>query len=122
MRTADIDRYARAFAAASGELPGHGNAEVARLRQAAMTRFAAAGLPNRRDEGWRYTDLRRLDRLDLAGLTGRIDGETAAALPDALAALDAHRLVFVDGRYEAGLSAQGALPDGARDRRAFERI
>ena len=114
MRTADIDRYARAFAAASGELPGHGNAEVAGLRQAAMTRFAAAGLPNRRDEGWRYTDLRRLDRLDLAGLTGRFDGGTAAALPDALAALDAHRLVFVDGRYEAALSAHGALPEGAR--------
>ena len=114
MATVDTDRFNRAFAAASGELPGHGNAEVARLREAAMARFASTGLPNRRDEGWRYTDLRRLDRLDLTGLTGRIDGETVAALPDALASLDAHRMVFVDGRYEAALSAHEALPPGAR--------
>ena len=114
MATVDTDRFNRAFAAASGELPGHGNAEVARLREAAMVRFASTGLPNRRDEGWRYTDLRRLDRLDLTGLTGRIDGETVAALPDALASLDAHRMVFVDGRYEAALSAHEALPPGAK--------
>ena len=109
-----MDRFNRAFAAASRELPGHGNTEVARLREAAMARFVSTGLPNRRDEGWRYTDLRRLDRLDLAGLTGRIDGETVAALPDALASLDAHRMVFVDGRYEAALSAHEVLPPGAR--------
>ncbi len=109
-----MDRFNRAFAAASGELPGHGNAEVARLREAAMARFVSTGLPNRRDEGWRYTDLRRLDRLDLTGLTGRIDGETVAALPDSLASLDAHRMVFVDGRYEAALSAHEVLPPGAK--------
>ena len=114
MPAANTERFNRAFAAASGELPGHGNAEVARLREAAMARFVTAGLPNRRDEGWRYTDLRRLDRLDLAGLTGRIDGEAVAALPDALASLDAHRMVFVDGRYEAALSAHEALPPGAK--------
>ncbi len=110
----DTERFSRAFAAASGELPGHGNAEIARLREAAMARFASAGLPNRRDEGWRYTDLRRLERLDPAGLTGRIDGEAIAGLPDALASLDAERVVFVDGRYDAALSAHGALSGGAR--------
>ena len=114
MATADIERFSRAFAAASEDLPGHGNAEVTRLREAAMARFASSGLPNRRDEGWRYTDLRRLDRLDLASLAGRIDGETVAALPDSLASLDAERIVFVDGRYEAALSAHGVLPEGAR--------
>ena len=111
---ADIDRFARAFAAASGELPGHRNAEIAGLREAAMARFAAAGMPSRRDEGWRYTDLRRLDRLDVAGLSGAVGGPAAPALPETLAALDAHRLVFVDGRYDAALSELGAPPGGAR--------
>ena len=112
--TIETERFSRAFAAASGELPGHGNAEIARLREAAMARFASTGLPNRRDEGWRYTDLRRLQRLDPAGLAGRVDGEAAGALPESLASLDAERIVFVDGRYEAALSAHGALPKGAR--------
>ena len=110
----DTDRFARAFAAARADLPGHGNAEIARLREAAMARFAAAGLPSRRDEGWRYTDLRRLDRLDLAGGTARAAGAAAPALPGSIAALDAERIVFVDGRYDAALSLRGALPAGAR--------
>ena len=109
-----MERFNRAFAAANAELPGHGNAEVARLREAAMAKFVSTGLPSRRDESWRYTDLRRLDRLDLAGLAGRTDGETVAELPGALASLDAERIVFVDGRYDAALSAHGALSGGAR--------
>ena len=109
-----MERFNRAFAAANAELPGHGNAEVARLREAAMAKFVSTGLPSRRDESWRYTDLRRLDRLDLAGLAGRTDGETVAELPGALASLDAERIVFVDGRYDAALSAHGAQSGGAR--------
>ena len=110
----DTGRFARAFAAARADLPGHGNAEIARLREAAMARFAAAGLPTRRDEGWRYTDLRRLDRLDLAGETARGDGGAAPDLPGPIASLDAERIVFVDGRYDAARSLRGALPAGVR--------
>ncbi len=34
----------------------------ARRREAAFSRFAAAGLPNRHNESWHYTDLRALLR------------------------------------------------------------
>ncbi len=106
---ADIDRFARAFAAAGAGLPGRGDANVVRLREAAMARFAAVGIPDRRrNEGWRYTDLRRLDRIDLESLADAVPGETAAALPAVLSTMDAHRIVFVDGRHD------GILPADAR--------
>ena len=75
------------------------------LRAAAAAAFAQTGLPGAREEDWRYTQLRPLAELalhdalpppDLAGLLAQIP------------ALDAPRLVFVDGRFDAGLSTATA--------------
>ena len=55
-----------AYAAARAKLPGKG--AIADLREAAFQRFDAAGLPHRRIEEWKYTDLRALmqgDRVEL---------------------------------------------------------
>ena len=49
-----------AFAAARNTLPGKG--AVAALREDAFRRFDARGLPHRRVEEWKYTDLRALMR------------------------------------------------------------
>jgi hypothetical protein len=49
-----------AYAAARAKLPGKG--AIADLREAAFQRFDAAGLPHRRIEEWKYTDLRALMR------------------------------------------------------------
>ncbi len=46
------------FESVSGKLPG--NAAVAKLRRDAIGRFAALGLPHRRIEEWKYTDLRAM--------------------------------------------------------------
>ena len=51
---------AEAFSAAKQALPGDGN--VAAWREAAFERFATSGLPHRRVEAWKYTDLRALLR------------------------------------------------------------
>ena len=48
------------YAAAKPTLPGSG--EVAAWREQAFERFALAGLPHRRLEQWKYTDLRALFR------------------------------------------------------------
>ena len=48
------------FAAARSRLPGSG--PVAELRQKAFDDFARLGLPHRRIEEWKYTDLRALLR------------------------------------------------------------
>jgi Fe-S cluster assembly protein SufD len=51
---------AEAFAAAKSRLPG--GREVTARREAAFRRFEAGGLPSRRVEEWKYTDLRALMR------------------------------------------------------------
>ena len=49
-----------AYQAAKAKLPG--DRKVVALREAAAARFEAIGLPNRRVEEWKYTDLRALMR------------------------------------------------------------
>lgn len=84
---------------------------VAARRQAGAARFEAVGFPTRRDEEWKYTDVRRIAEGDFGLATNadydreRFDGQRLA--------LDAHRLVFVDGVFSAELSELDALPAGA---------
>src|SRR5215475_3784486 len=84
------------FEAVAGTLPG--GAAVARARKAAIGTFAALGLPHRRMEAWKYTDVRSLMREALppaahAAVAAPTPAELDAAL-EGLAALAAHRLVF----------------------------
>src|SRR5256885_1113834 len=57
MKNAAEQQLAAEWAAAKTTLPG-----VAPLREAAFERFAVTGLPHRRVEEWKYTDLRALMR------------------------------------------------------------
>ena len=85
-------------------LPGGRTDWVAALRGEAAERFRAQGLPGRRVEAWRYTDLAPVAAL---GFTEALTlAEENPALPAQRAP---HRAVFVDGRFAAGLSN---LPDG----------
>jgi Fe-S cluster assembly protein SufD len=79
------------------------------LRAEASGAFAAQGLPTRRDEAWRFTDLSGLASLplDAAATSGPRD-ELA---PSPIAA-SSHRLVFMDGKLAPHLSSPGALPAG----------
>lgn len=86
-------------------LPGGRTPWVAKLRADAAETFRTLGLPGRRVEAWRYTDLGPMAQL---GFTEALTfTDEAPALPPARAA---HRAVFVDGRFAAGLSR---LPAGA---------
>lgn len=92
--------------AAQARLPG--GPAWAQWRAAALERLTALGLPTSRDDAWKYTSLRLLERRDLTPAATRPLGA------DALARLPVPagpRLVFVDGRYNAGLS-DPTLPPG----------
>ncbi len=95
---------ALAYAAARDRLPGKG--AVADLREDAFRRFDARGLPHRRVEQWKYTDLRALmrDSYPLApppDATARLRAKSAEKT---LAGVDCRRLVFVDGTFAPELS------------------
>jgi Fe-S cluster assembly protein SufD len=100
--------YLDLFAAAEQGLPGAGNPWVADLRAKAIDAYAALGLPHRRVEAWKYTDLRsRLtEALPLARATGVTvtDAELREALGAEIAGLSAYRLVVVEGELRAELS------------------
>src|SRR5713226_8821157 len=102
------------FAVARSRLPGAG--KVADVRKQAFETYERLGLPHRRIEEWKYTDLRMLMRevLPLA------DAPDQAALTRAKAAAAGHaiagaiRLVLVDGVYSPELSDAAGLDTAVR--------
>jgi Fe-S cluster assembly protein SufD len=104
MKTPAEQALSAAFAAARGKLPGE--AAISALRDDAFRRFDASGLPHRRVEEWKYTDLRALMR-DLYPLAPPPDAEARARAKDAgklLVGVECRRLVFVDGAFAPDLS------------------
>jgi Fe-S cluster assembly protein SufD len=116
VKTTDAQPLGELFAAARGRLPGTG--PVADLRQKAFDDFARLGLPHRRIEEWKYTDLRALLR-EVAPLAPAPD---QAALSRAARAVKAvgidgtHKLVLVDGVFAPQLSDVASLEAGIRVR------
>ena len=92
------------FAAARGRLPG--GAAAATLRQAAFDDFQMRGLPTRRVEEWKYTDLRVLLR-DVAPLAAAPD---KAALSLAADAVNADRK---STRLNSSHTEQSRMPSSA---------
>jgi Fe-S cluster assembly protein SufD len=82
------------------------------LRANSRERFAAAGLPTRRIEAWKYTDLAPLAGLGLRPAEAA-DARAGVYPCDQLPPLigDSWRLVFVNGRFRTDLSSPlAALP------------
>ncbi len=112
--TAAEQRFLDLYASVSSKLPGAGSVSVRASRDAALEQFARLGVPHRRVEEWKYTDLRALmpEVHPLSGLDSHApDISLEAAAGAALAHLDAYRAVFVDGRFRADLSTIQNAPD-----------
>jgi len=78
---------------------------VEKTRQEALSLFKKVGLPSKRDEDWKYTDVSRLaDLLEVGSSHTDIAVEGLG-----IADLDAHRMVFINGVFD---EAQSNLPDG----------
>ncbi len=112
IKTAAETALAQAYSEVHGRLPG--DDAIAAQRAAAFDVFAKAGLPHRRVEEWKYTDLRALMR-DAKPLAAPPDAAAKARAKTAGAVLgdvEARRLVFVDGAFVAELSDVGNLERG----------
>ncbi len=106
------DFYLARIAGRERENPRAGESWTREARRAAGARFAALGFPTTRDEEWRYTSVEPIVKVPFAPA----DGGDDAGLLDRIEALEvaaANRLVFINGRFSAGLSRSGNLPAGA---------
>jgi Fe-S cluster assembly protein SufD len=122
IRTAAEQGLVDAFSRVKESLPG-ANA-VAAMREKAFSEFESRGLPHRRVEEWKYTDLRALMR----------DAKPLAAPPDAKAKerakkadtlvgdIDRRRIVFVDGVFVPELSDLAGLEKGLSIRSMAEAL
>jgi Fe-S cluster assembly protein SufD len=89
---------------------------LAALRKRGWEEFEEAGLPTPRHEDWRHTSVAPLTRLAVAPpSTFTVATERIQALR-----LDAHEIVFVNGRYNAALSSLRGLPAGVKVRSLAE--
>ncbi|MDX2202643.1 MAG: Fe-S cluster assembly protein SufD [Hyphomicrobiaceae bacterium] len=111
-RTRAETALAENFAGVADRLPG-GRA-VAEARRAAIGTFGSLGLPHRRIEEWKYSDLRSVLKDALPPAVGTAGSVSEADIDLALrqlARIDAHRIVFVDGVLRPELS-EAAPPRG----------
>lgn len=112
IKTAAEQGLADAFSRVRASLPGAG--AVTALREKAFSDFEARGLPHRRVEEWKYTDLRALMR-DAKPLAAPPDAQTkerAKQVDTLVGDIDRRRIVFVDGVFAPDLSDFSDLESG----------
>jgi Fe-S cluster assembly protein SufD len=87
------------------------------LRKNGMARFAELGFPTIHDEDWRFTNVAPLAKLPFKPMSESADDAAAAKTTlekSIFAHLPGSRLVFVNGHFNAALSAMTKLPDGVK--------
>ena len=109
LKTEAEQAFAEIFRSAKARLPG--SPAAAGRRERAFDDFERRGLPHRRIEAWKYTDL----RVRLRSGSPMAAPPTAAAASHACASmatfgnLDRYRLVIADGRFQEALSDREVL-------------
>ena len=108
LKTKAEQELADQFETGMPNLPGADVAWTKAMREGAWKTYASAGLPHRRVEEWKYTDLRALlkDAYPPAPSLGEaLTAENIdAALGEHVAGLDCHRIVVVNGHFREELS------------------
>ncbi len=108
LKTKAEQELADQFETGMPNLPGADVAWTKVMREGAWKTYASAGLPHRRVEEWKYTDLRALlkDAYPPAPSLGEaLTAENIdAALGEHVAGLDCHRIVVVNGHFREELS------------------
>ena len=108
------EHFVNALKAVAPQLPGGDAAWLSEARADALSRFASMGLPTQRNEDWKYTSVRPIEK---KAFSPSLKAGSAVSAQDVeaylFAGLPVHLLTFVDGHYSAALSRPGDLADGA---------
>jgi Fe-S cluster assembly protein SufD len=117
MRNQDLDRpsFAEWLSADVDALAGNGVKWLDAQRRSAREKVFASGVPNSKQEGWRYTGLKSILEQPFAPCTETLTAVQPGDIEDLLLpGLDAYRVVLVNGRFVSHLSDLAGLPRGAR--------
>lgn len=107
------ERYRVAFEAAAGGKKRP--AWLRRLRDEAKDRFLSTGFPGVKDEDWKYTSVAGIETRSFEPAPRHDGGLSPSDVAGVLQGYAAGNvLVFVNGRYRAGLSLRRPLPAGVR--------
>src|SRR5690606_16899643 len=90
-------------------LPEPDAQQLGQGRRQALDALLADGLPGPRDEAWKYTPLRTLERRTFAAAAAARPARDPALLAD----IPCPGMVFANGRFDAAHSDLSGLPDGA---------
>lgn len=113
--SAAIRPYAEGFKSLEPVLTRSAPAWLTALRREAFARFANHGFPGEREEDWKYTSTRPLEKRGFVpSLTapGTIDAD--AVEPAFLREIPTHTLVFINGQHAPALDTAGSDIAGLR--------
>lgn len=108
--TQSLETYAEGFSRLATDAAGRELPWLRKLRQEGYERFNAVGFPTLRDEDWRFTNLAPIVQTPFRLAQNGNALPARKQIEAFFMAGAACTLVFVDGRYAAGLSVLGKLP------------
>lgn len=111
-KTAWLDDFRRA----QGDLASRGPPWMRTLRASAMARFDALGFPGPKHEEWKYTNVGPIARTRFVPAEAVRDPPRESFDAATFGAMEARRLVFVNGRFAPRLSSIPPADDGFRVR------
>jgi Fe-S cluster assembly protein SufD len=99
------DTLESSFIVFENELNGEAHNPIHKIRQQAFQRFEKMGFPTKRDEEWKYTNLKPILKPNFRIFPGTDNSVDFAQIKKYfLSGLDAYKLVFVDGAFSSWLS------------------
>lgn len=108
-----IDYYINEHAALKASLPGDTLDWLSSSREQALIQLGEQGFPTTRDEDWKYTSIRPIEKRQFRFAQDVSHDVDATTLSRYLCKdMDCHLLVFVDGQFSETLSDPGKLPNG----------
>jgi Fe-S cluster assembly protein SufD len=119
--TEQVQSWLENFTEFEKTAPGGKLAWLKRLREDAFARFCETGFPTTRDEDWRFTNVAAIARTVFRPANAtKLTKEQIA--PFRAKGATAATLVFVNGRFDAGLSQLNILPKGVTVASLWEQI
>jgi Fe-S cluster assembly protein SufD len=108
-----VDAQIANFSLAERLLARVGSSALHERRKAALNRFSVLGFPTTKLEDWRFTSITPISTtaFRFAELPHKLPSAGSVA-EHAFGAMEACRIVCVNGQYAAGLSDVSGLPDG----------